>query len=57
MEDLFDLGEMMDNPMLLLLLFLGGGGGLAAFMLIGSYFTTGDTSDLIWGLVVLLLQG
>lgn len=57
MEELFDIGDMLDNPTLLVLLALGGGGGLVAVLLVGSYFTTGDFSDLVRGLLLLLLQG
>jgi hypothetical protein len=57
MDELLDIGEMLDNPILLLLVALGGGGGLMALMLVGSYFTTGDVSDLVWGIILLLLQG
>ncbi|MFB6346562.1 MAG: hypothetical protein ABEK50_12450 [bacterium] len=56
MEDLLDVGEMLDNPILLLLLGLGGGGGIMALMILGSFFTTGDVSDLFWGVLFLLLD-
>lgn len=55
MENFFDpgeLAELTDNPGIILLLLFGGGGGILAVLMIISFFTAGDVSDLIWGMLL-----